>query len=171
MNGFDAVVYLGLAIAIAMGFQAGLLRSAVTILGYLVAMPMAVWLMSLLGPRINGEAGLPTAQNSLLLFAIFLVSGLGLGALARMALNETIGHEIGWIDRLAGAALGACRLLLIAMTMVLIFDELIPASQQPGYLTGSQLRPILSMAGQRGFKSLPPDVIAYIDQLKRTHRI
>jgi membrane protein required for colicin V production len=44
---------------------------------------------------------------------------------------------------------------------------LIPASLQPAYLVGSRLRPLLSIAGQKGFKSLPPDVIAYIDQLKR----
>ena len=35
------------------------------------------------------------------------------------------------------------------------------------YLTGSQLRPLLSVAGQKGFRSLPPDVTAYIDRLKK----
>lgn len=42
MNSFDIVVLLGLVIAIATGFNTGLLRSAVTILAYLVAMPIAV---------------------------------------------------------------------------------------------------------------------------------
>ena len=42
MNSFDAVVYLALLIAVVTGFSAGLLRSAVTILAYLVAMPIAV---------------------------------------------------------------------------------------------------------------------------------
>ena len=37
MNSFDAAVYLGLAIAVVTGFNAGLLRSAVTILAYLFA--------------------------------------------------------------------------------------------------------------------------------------
>jgi NhaP-type Na+/H+ or K+/H+ antiporter len=50
MNSFDAVVYLGLAIAVVTGFNAGLLRSAVTILAYLVAMPIAVWAMSMVSP-------------------------------------------------------------------------------------------------------------------------
>jgi membrane protein required for colicin V production len=54
---------------------------------------------------------------------------------------------------------------------VLIFDQLVPADRQPAYLTGSQLRPLLSMAGQKGFKSLPPDVTAYIDRLKRDQHI
>ena len=43
MNSFDAVVFIGLAIAAFTGFNAGLLRSAVTILAYLIAMPTAVW--------------------------------------------------------------------------------------------------------------------------------
>jgi membrane protein required for colicin V production len=43
MNSFDVVVYVGLIVAMVIGFRAGLLRSAVTILGYLLAMPIAVW--------------------------------------------------------------------------------------------------------------------------------
>ena len=39
------------------------------------------------------------------------------------------------------------------------------------FLKGSQLRPILLTAGQRGLRSLPPDVTAFIDQLKRDQRI
>ena len=55
--------------------------------------------------------------------------------------------------------------------MVLIFDRLVPADRLPGYLAGSQLRPLLSQAGQKGFRSLPPDVTAYIDRLKQEQRI
>jgi hypothetical protein len=50
MNNFDAAVYLGLVIAVVTGFNAGLLRSAATILAYLIAMPIAVSAMSLIPP-------------------------------------------------------------------------------------------------------------------------
>jgi membrane protein required for colicin V production len=63
------------------------------------------------------------------------------------------------------------RIGLLAVTMVLIFDRIIPPDRQPAFLAGSRLRPILLMAGQRGLKSLPPDVTAYIDQLKKARRI
>jgi membrane protein required for colicin V production len=96
---------------------------------------------------------------------------MALGNMARMAIDETIGSEAGIGDRLAGALLGAARIGLVAITLVLIFDQLVPADRQPAYLIGSQLRPLLSMAGQRGFKSLPPDVTAYIDRLKRDRQI
>jgi membrane protein required for colicin V production len=54
---------------------------------------------------------------------------------------------------------------------VLIFDQLVPANMQPAYMTGSHLRPLLSLAGQKGVKSLPPDVTVTIEQWKRAHRL
>jgi membrane protein required for colicin V production len=171
MNSFDAIVYAGLIIAVVIGFNAGLLRSAVTILAYLIAMPIAASIMSLLSPGVDGKPDSPLAQNSLLFFGIFLLAGIVLGKLLRMALDETIGPGAGIGDRLAGAALGAVRAGLVATTLVLIFDQLVPADRQPAYLTGSQLRPLLSAAGQEGFRSLPPDVTAYIARLKQERRI
>jgi membrane protein required for colicin V production len=171
MNSFDAVVYVGLVVAAIAGFNAGLLRSAITILAYLIAMPIAVWIMSLVSPGIDGKPGAPPTQNLLLFFGVFLIAGMVLGKLSRMALDEAIGTEAGIGDRLAGAALGAVRIGLVAVTLVLVFDQLVPSDRQPAYLTGSRLRPLLSAAGQRGFRSLPPDVAAYIDRLKKDQRI
>ena len=65
----------------------------------------------------------------------------------------------------------AVRVGLIAITLVLIFDQIIPADQQLGFLAGSQLRPLLSMVAQASLKSLPPDITRTIDQLKRERGI
>ena len=107
----------------------------------------------------------------MLFFGVFLAIGMVFGWLARMALDDLIGSETGFGDRLAGALLGAVRVGLVAVTLVLIFDQLVPADRQPAYLVGSQLRPWLSMAGQKGFRSLPPDITAYIDRLKHDRHI
>ncbi|WMT76190.1 CvpA family protein [Bradyrhizobium sp. Ash2021] len=171
MNSFDVVVYVGLLIAVVTGFNTGLLRSAITILAYLFAMPIAVWATSALAPQIDGKLGSPLTQNSLLFFGTFLIAGMVLGKCARMALDDTIGSEAGIGDRLGGAALGAARVGLVAITLVLIFDQLVPVDRQPTFLTGSQLRPLFSAAGQMGFRSLPPDVAATVDRLKREQRI
>jgi len=100
-----------------------------------------------------------------------LVAGIVLGKLMRMVLDEAIGTEAGIGDRLAGAALGAVRVGLVAISLVVIFDQLVPVDRQPSYLVGSRLRPLLSAAGQMGLKSLPPDIAAYVDRLKRERRI
>ncbi|SRR5258708_6678782 len=171
MNSFDITVSIILVVAVVAGFRAGFLRSGVTILGYLIAMPIAVWATSLIVPQIAGNPAVPLTQNFMVFFAAFVVTGIVLGTLLRMAVNDAIGSDIGLGDRFGGAALGAVRVFLIAVTMVLIFDRLIPANLAPVFLAGSQLRPMLSTAGQMGVKSLPPEVTAAIDQFKRDHRI
>jgi membrane protein required for colicin V production len=170
MNSFDAVVAALAMVAVVTGFNAGILRSLATILGYVSAMPIAVGATSSLSGTL-GQADAPWAENSLLFFGVFLGTGMVLGALPRAAVNETVGSDIGIVDRLAGSALGAGRIGLVAVTMVVIFDQLIPADREPAFLSGSRLRPILSIAGRSGLKSLPPDVAAYIDRLKQNRRI
>jgi len=54
---------------------------------------------------------------------------------------------------------------------VLTYDRLASSGPQPAFLAGSQLRPLLSVVGQKGFNSLPPDLVAHIDRLKRDRRI
>ena len=56
MNSFDGVVYLVLAVAVVAGFRSGLVRSAVTILGYLIAMPLAIQPQAGLAPRATPPA-------------------------------------------------------------------------------------------------------------------
>ncbi len=168
MNSFDVIVCLALIVAIALGFRAGLLRSAITILGYLVAAPIAVWITGLILPQAPSITS--QVQHSLIFFAVFLVAGIVLGSLLRLAVNDLIGTHIGMGDRLGGALLGAIRVGLIAVTLVLIFDQLVPAHLQPSYLTGSQLRPMLSRIGQTGIRSLPADVTARFEQLNRASK-
>lgn len=167
MNLFDAAVYLCLAVAIVMGFRAGLLRSVATIVGYLAAAPVAVLVAPTLAPIVNQQLRLSPNQNWLLLFGIFVVIGMVLGVLLRLAVSEIVGEQISAPDRAAGALLGAMRIVLLAVLMVLVFDRLIPAGREPDFLKGSTLRPVLSQAGQQGLRSLPTDVVETIDRLKR----
>ncbi len=170
MNAFDVVVCVVLISAAVSGFKAGLLRSAVTILAYLIALPTAVFLMSLFSA--NGDKlGSSVAQGSPVLFGIFLITGIMLAKSMRMALEDVVGPDAGIADRFAGAALAIVRTGVVAITFVLSFDQLSSSGRQPSYLAGSQLRPLLSAAGQKGFNSLPPDLVAYIDRLKQARRI
>jgi len=168
MNSFDAVVYFVLIVAVVCGYNAGLLRSMATIAGYLAAMPVAMAATPYVSRMFIDKFNTPALQNPLLFFGVFLVAGIVLGALLRTAISETIGPRIGLLDRFAGSVLGAVRIGLVAVTMVLVFDRIIPPDRQPAFLSGSQLRPLLLMAGQMGLKSLPPDVTAYIDRLTKS---
>jgi membrane protein required for colicin V production len=169
MNPFDAFVTAVAIIAIVMGFRSGLLRSLATILAYLIAAPVAIaltpWVMSF----VLGHVTLPPGETWVPLFVVFLAVGFVIGALFRTFVNEIVGPDAGLFDRVAGAALGAVRIFLVAVLIVVVFDRIIPADHQPPFLIGSRLRPYLSAAGQKGLETLPPDVEDYIDRLKREH--
>jgi len=171
MNLFDAAIYLCLAVAIIAGFRSGLLRSLATIFGYVCAAPIAVAMTPYLVAILTAQFKMQPGQTWLVFCGIFLATGIVVGALLRVAVSEITGPDIGVLDRIAGAMLGAVRIVLLAVLIVVIFDRVIPSGREPAFLTGSQLRPILSLAGRQGMKSLPPDAAVYIDRLKRERGI
>lgn len=169
-NSFDLVVTGILLAAIVLGFQSGLLRALATIFGYVCGAAFAVAATPTAARILTEQLHKPVADG--LVFAgLFLAAGILVAAAMRMLVGELAGKDIGAADRMAGAMLGAVRILLLAIVLVLIFDRIIPPGREPGFLAGSQLRPILSAAGAQGLQSLPPDVIDYIDRLKRQHGI
>jgi membrane protein required for colicin V production len=168
---FDAVIYALVALAIVLGFKSGLLRSMATIIGYLIAAPVALGVAPALSLLLVTRLDMPAAYNSAVVIGLLLVLGMIFGALLRRAVGDVIGPQVSVPDRLAGGVLGAVRIGLVAVLIVVIFDRMIPANRQPAFLAGSQLRPYLSAAGQAGVKQLPPEVTAYIDRLKRQRGI
>ena len=68
-----------------------------------------------------------------------------------------VGRNVSVPDRVAGAALGAIRIAMLAILLVLVFDRIIPTGREPAFLKGSQWRPVLSSAAQYGLQSLPPE--------------
>jgi membrane protein required for colicin V production len=116
---------------------------------------------------VLGRIALPPSEAWIPLFVVFIAIGFVLGSLIRKFVKEIVGPEPGLFDRVAGAVLGAVRIFLVAVLVVVAFDRIIPTDRQPPFLVGSRLRPYLSAAGQKGLQSLPPDVEDYIDRLKR----
>ena len=129
MNPFDVVVTAAVILGAVLGFMSGLVRSLATILAYLIAAPIAVAIAPTIAPLLTGNATLPPDIAWMPLFAIFIVAGVILGALFRHGANEFVGTDPPLIDRIGGALLGAVRILLVAVLIVVIFDRIIPADR------------------------------------------
>ncbi|MGB6351479.1 MAG: CvpA family protein [Pseudolabrys sp.] len=170
-NPFDLAIYVCLFIAVVMGFMTGLLRSLATIIGYIGGMGVAVAAGPRVTPLLTAYLKMPTPQTWIVFVAIFVAAGAGLSALLRLGVSEMIGPNVSIPDRIAGAALGAFRIALLAVLLVLVFDRIIPPGREPNFLKGSLWRPVLSDAAQHGLQSLPPEVEDYIDRLKRQRRL
>jgi membrane protein required for colicin V production len=167
MNIFDIAVIGATLVAVVMGYRSGLLRSLATIFGYLLAAPLAVVAAPKLAPLFTTQSLSPEGSGILMIAGVFLVAGGVTAALLRGAVSLVAGEDVSVADRAAGAALGAVRILLLAILMVLIFERIIPPNRAPAWLSQSQLRPLLAAAGERGVRQLPPDVVAQIDRMKR----
>jgi membrane protein required for colicin V production len=170
MNQFDLAIALGLAAFMGLGFYSGFLRSLASILGYVAAAPIAVEATSYVSPALAGNTAPPWARNFALFFVVLLVAGLVVGRLLRHGLDELIGDDVGIADRVVGALLGATRVGLVAVPVVVMFDRYVPADRQPQFFAGSKLRSYFSAAGQRGIDALPADATAYLDRLSRQRR-
>jgi membrane protein required for colicin V production len=170
-NLFDLAIYVCLFVAVVMGFMTGLLRSLATIFGYMcgmgVAMVAAPKLTSLLATYLKSAA----PPTWIVVIATFIMAGAVIGRLLRLVVRELAGSDVSIPDRIAGAPLGAFRIVLLAVLLVLVFDRMIPSGREPAFLKQSQWRPVLSSAAHYGLQSLPPEVEDYIDRLKRQRRI
>ncbi|HEX4407508.1 MAG TPA: CvpA family protein [Xanthobacteraceae bacterium] len=166
MNVFDAVVVVIALAVMTLGFMSGLLRGLATIFAYVIAVPAAALITPLLWPLV--ATGIAPQNAWIPAFVVMMGLGIPLGALFRIIVNEMVGSEkVSLPDRAAGAFLGALRVFVIAVLVVIVFDRIIPADRQPAFLIGSKLRPYLSAAGHAGVQSLPPEVDAYIERVKR----
>ncbi len=170
-NLFDLAIYICLFIAVVLGFMTGLLRSLATIIGYVCGMGVAVAAGPKVTPLLTSYLKMPTPQTWIVFVAIFVAAGAGISALLRFGVSGMIGPNVSIPDRIAGALLGALRIGLLAVLLVLVFDRIIPPGREPNFLKGSLWRPVLSNAGQHGLQSLPPEVEDYIDRLKRQRRL
>jgi membrane protein required for colicin V production len=169
-NAFDAGLMIAVVISAIVGTRAGLIRSLASILGYVAAAPLA----AAIAPRLSvptRDPALPWVQDFGVFFVVFLAIGMGISALLRFAAAELLGPGIHPADRLAGGGLGAIRIVLVAVAVIMVFDHILPEERQPPILRTSQLKPILSSGGRFGLRTLPPELAAQIDQIRRDRRI
>src|SRR6185437_10445206 len=127
-NPFDLAIYLCLFVAVVLGFMTGLLRSLATIFGYLCGMGVAVAAAPKLTPLLATYLKTVTPQT----WVVFVAAGAIIGALLRLAVSEMVGPNVSIPDRIAGALLGAFRIVLLAVLLVLVFDRIIPPGREPG---------------------------------------
>jgi membrane protein required for colicin V production len=164
---FDAFIYALTALAFVFGFKSGLLRSLATVLGYIIAAPVGVGVAPALSVFLAQRFDMPPSYDGRVMALSIVAAGMVFSALLRRAVNDVTGPQVSLPDRIAGALVGVVRIGFLGVLFVVIFDRIIPQGHQPAFLAQSSLYPYLSAAGQAGMKALPPEVMDYIDRLKK----
>jgi membrane protein required for colicin V production len=119
MTGFDIAVIGLVLLSTLLAFWRGLIRVAVSLATWVVALIAAVKLSPQLGPMLPFVEQ-PTARY-LAAFLLILIGVLIVGALIGLILSRAArAVGLGFLDRLLGAVFGLARGLLMVMLIVLI---------------------------------------------------
>lgn len=133
----------------------GFFREVFTLVGLLVAFPLACWYYHLLALQLRNLLTTPaTAQLAafaLILTAVTLAASL-LGRVLRHGVR-TVG--LGFADRLGGALFGLLRGAGIATALLFAITAFLPAAP---WIVHSQLAPYLLRAAHAVSFTMPPDL-------------
>ena len=157
MNLIDVLIVIWLVSAVLRGYAVGLIRQALSFLGFFIGLGLAGWLVPHVLDGFEGPSSLPIALIMILLVAaVFAGTGEGLGVRLQKLLKVRIAH-------MANAVLGA----VIGVVFVLFFSWFIATTAARLPLAGFSLAFERSAIVQLMDKLLPaaPDLTERLGKL------
>lgn len=165
MSGLDIVIAVVVLIGLWRGFQVGLIKTAVGLIGWFIALIAATRLASSIAPQLSGLVQNSVLQIALafLLVVIVILAIMHLVALVFSGVIKTL--RLGIVDKMAGGVLGAAKNVLIVLVVLSVSAPLLV--QLPQWQTSvlaPELLPYAPMA-----KTLASDMLgATWDQINQS---
>ena len=155
MSGLDIVIAVVVLIGLWRGFQLGLVKTAVGLVGWLIALIAATRLAGSVSPQLSGIVQNPVLQMAMafLLVVIIILAVMHLVAFVFSGVLKTL--RLGIVDKMAGGVLGAAKNVLMVLVVLSVSAPLLV--QMPQWQT-SVLAPELMPYAPMG-KELVSDVM------------
>ena len=155
MSGLDIVIAVVVLIGLWRGFQLGLVKTAVGLVGWLIALIAATRLAGSVSPQLSGIVPNPVLQMAMafLLVVIVILAVMHLVAFVFSGVLKTL--RLGIVDKMAGGVLGAAKNVLMVLVVLSVSAPLLV--QMPQWQT-SVLAPELMPYAPMG-KELVSDVM------------
>ena len=130
MNAFDTVILVVIALLMLVGLLKGLTRLAIGIAALAAAFVLAARFHPPVAASIAAAAGLTEPVATAAAYAAIFLGTMLAGALVAFVARRTLKLAmLGWVDRLAGAALGLIAALLAAGLVLLPAVGRVPAGE------------------------------------------
>lgn len=155
MSGIDIVIAIVVLIGLWRGFQVGLIKTAVGLAGWFIALIAATRLASAISPQLSGIVENPVLQTALafLVVVIIILAVMHLLAFVFSSALKTL--RLGVVDKMAGGVLGAAKNILIVLVILSVSAPLLV--QMPQWQT-SVIAPELLPYAPMG-KALASDIL------------
>jgi membrane protein required for colicin V production len=155
MSGLDIVIAIVVFIGLWRGFQVGLIKTAIGLVGWFIALITATRLAGVVSPQLTGIVQNPVLQMAMafLLVVIAILAIMHLMAFVFSGVLKTL--RLGVLDKMAGGVLGAAKNVLMVLVVLSVSAPLLV--QMPQWQT-SVLAPELMPYAPMG-KDLVSDVL------------
>ena len=157
LNAFD-VGFIGVAVVLfVVGLAKGLIRLLVGAAALVAAFLLAAGTHAAAGETIAGFVPVPESVAGVLGYvAVFLGTMLAAALVLPLARGLVRAAMLGWLDRLAGAAVGVGGAVVLAGSVVLPMMAYAPAAE--GVLRESALAPYLTVGADMAVVLVPDEV-------------
>lgn len=129
MSIFDIVILLMLFFGLWQGFRAGLLRSVVSLFGWLFALVFATYFAKPLAYLFVGIVDSPVLTVVISFIAVGLAVVVGLQIILWMMSKTMQGLKLGPLDKLAGAVFGCGKNLLVVLLLISLLAPLLSTTK------------------------------------------
>lgn len=125
MSGLDIVIAIVVLIGLWRGFQVGLIKTAVGLAGWFIALIAATRLAGVVSPQFSGLVQSPVLQMAMafLLVVIIILAIMHLVAFVFSGVLKTL--RVGMLDKMAGGVLGAAKNVLVVLVVLSVSAPLL----------------------------------------------
>ena len=125
MSGLDIVIAVVVLIGLWRGFKVGLIKTAVGLAGWFIALIAATQLAGVIAPALSGVVQNPVLQMAaaFLLVVIVILAIMHLVAFVFSGVLKTL--RLGVLDKMAGGVLGAAKSVLVVLVMLSVSAPLL----------------------------------------------
>ncbi|WP_201596337.1 CvpA family protein [Psychrobacter fulvigenes] len=125
MSGLDIVIAIVVLIGLWRGFQVGLIKTAVGLAGWFIALIAATRLAGVVSPQFSGLVQSPVLQMAMafLLVVIIILAIMHLVAFVFSGVLKTL--RLGMLDKMAGGVLGAAKNVLVVLVVLSVSAPLL----------------------------------------------
>lgn len=118
MSGLDIAIAVIVLIGLWRGFQAGLVKSVLGLVGWFIALVAATRLADVVAPQMAGLVQSPVLQMALAFLVVVLVVIAIMHLVAFMFSSAIRALKLGFVDKLAGAVIGAAKHVLVVLVLL-----------------------------------------------------
>jgi membrane protein required for colicin V production len=164
----DIIVAAFMLISALLAMVRGFTREILSILSWVVAALVALWLF----PRYQVQfrellGGSPKLlADVVLVFGIFLVTLIVVTFITIRLADKILDSRVGALDRSFGFVFGLVRGLIIVVIAYLFFTWLVPQQSQPQWVLQAKSRAVLDYTGEAIRRMLPEDPGAALTKIR-----